>query len=88
VSYASFEVSTRVPGARGAHRPRTRPAPSEVSAFVDQHSDRFGVEPICREIEVSASAYRARRTRPASARAVRDEYLLGEIKRVHKMPDV
>ena len=55
-----------------------------MSAFVDQHRDRFGVEPICREIEVSASAYRARRTRPPSARVVRDEYLLGEIKRVHK----
>jgi len=54
-----------------------------VSAFVDQHSDRFGVEPICREIEVSASAYRARRTRPPSVRAVRDEYPLAEIKRIH-----
>ncbi|MCE5190942.1 MAG: IS3 family transposase, partial [Actinomycetia bacterium] len=54
-----------------------------MSAFLDEHRDRFGVEPICREIEVSASAYRARRTRPPSARAVRDEYLLGEIKRVH-----
>jgi len=64
-------------------RPRTRPAPSEVSAFVDQHRDRFGVEPICREIEVSASAYRARRTRPPSVRAVRDEYPLAEIKRIH-----
>lgn len=51
--------------------------------FVDSHRDRFGVEPICREIEVSASAYRARRTRPPSARAVRDEYLLSEIRRVH-----
>jgi putative transposase len=54
-----------------------------VSAFVDQHRDRFGVEPICREIEASASAYRARKTRPPSARAVRDEYLLTEIRRVH-----
>lgn len=55
-----------------------------MSAFLDEHRARFGVEPICREIEVSASAYRARRTRPPSARAVRDQYLLGEIKRVHR----
>jgi putative transposase len=54
-----------------------------VSAFIDAHRDRFGVEPVCREIEVSASAYRARRTRPPSLRARRDEYLLRVIKRVH-----
>ena len=58
-----------------------------MSAFVDTHRDRFGVEPMCREIEASASAYRARRTRPPSVRAVRDEYLIGEIKRVHKASD-
>jgi putative transposase len=45
--------------------------------------ERFGVEPICREIEVSASAYQARKTRPPSLRAQRDEYLLGAIRRVH-----
>jgi hypothetical protein len=54
-----------------------------VSAFVDEHRDRFGVETICREIEVSASAYRARRTRPPSARSVRDAWLLTQIRRVH-----
>jgi len=58
-----------------------------VSAFVDTYRDRFGVEPMCREIEASASAYRARRTRPPSVRAVRDAYLIGEIKRVHKDSD-
>ena len=58
-----------------------------MSAFVDKHRGRLGVEPICREIEASASAYRARRTRPPSARAVRDEYLLGEIERVHARSD-
>ena len=58
-----------------------------MSAFVDTHRDRFGVEPICREIEASASAYRARRVRPPSARSMRDEYLLGEIERVHDGSD-
>ena len=54
-----------------------------MSAFIDAHRGRFGVEPICREIEVSASAYQARKTRPPSLRAQRDEYLLGAIRRVH-----
>ncbi|MBN1320711.1 MAG: IS3 family transposase [Thermoleophilia bacterium] len=54
-----------------------------MSAFIDAHRDRFGVEPICREIEVCASAYRARRTRPPSKRARRDEHLLAAIRRVH-----
>jgi hypothetical protein len=27
--------------------PRTRPAPSEVSAFVDANRERLGVEPVC-----------------------------------------
>ncbi len=54
-----------------------------MSAFVDGYRERFGVEPICREKEASASAYRARRVRPPSARAVRDEFLLTEIRRVH-----
>lgn len=54
-----------------------------MSAFIDQNRSCFGVEPICRELEVSASAYWARRTRPPSPRAVRDKVLLGEIRRVH-----
>lgn len=54
-----------------------------MSAFIDANRDRFGVEPICREIEVSGSAYWARKTRPPSARSERDEYLLRCIKRVH-----
>ena len=54
-----------------------------MSAFVDTYRDRFGVEPMCREIEASASAYRARKTRPPSTRAIRDEFLLAQIRRVH-----
>jgi transposase-like protein len=77
------EIQRDPEGGECVFRPRTRPAPSEVSAFVDGYRERFGVEPICREIEASASAYRARRVRPPSARAVRDEFLLTEIRRVH-----
>ena len=54
-----------------------------MSRFVDANRARFGVEPICRKLEVSASAYRARRTSPPSARSLRDAFLLEEIRRVH-----
>jgi putative transposase len=54
-----------------------------VSRFIDSCRERFGVEPVCREIEVSASAYRARRTKPPSTRARRDAWLLEQIRRVH-----
>src|SRR5665647_2788238 len=50
--------------------------------FIDAHRVRSGVEPICREIEVSGSAYWARKTRPPSARAQRAEHLLRAIRLV------
>lgn len=46
-----------------------------MSAYVDQHRDRFGVEPICETLDVSASAYYQRKTGERSARAVEDERL-------------
>ena len=54
-----------------------------MSAFIDAQRERLGVEPICRELEGSASAYRARRRRPPSARALRDVWLTAQIRRVH-----
>jgi putative transposase len=54
-----------------------------VSAFIDQGRDRFGVEPICRILGVSASAYFQRATGQRSARAVEDERLLERIREVH-----
>jgi putative transposase len=54
-----------------------------VSAFIDQGRERFGVEPVCRVLGVSASAYYQRRTGQRSARAVEDERLLGRIRGVH-----
>lgn len=54
-----------------------------MSAFIDQNRACFGVEPICRELEVSASAYWARKTKSPSPRAVRDKFVLSEIRRVH-----
>jgi putative transposase len=55
-----------------------------VSAFIDTHRDRFGVEPICRILGVSASAYYQRAEGEVSARAVEDERLLERIREVHK----
>lgn len=39
---------------------------------VDAHRDEFGVEPICRTLEMAPSTYYSAKSRPPSARAVRD----------------
>jgi catechol 2,3-dioxygenase-like lactoylglutathione lyase family enzyme len=54
-----------------------------VSAFIDADRERFGVEPICRVLGVSASAYHQRARGERSARAVEDERLLGRIRELH-----
>jgi putative transposase len=46
--------------------------------------DRFGVEPICRVLGVSASAYYHRARGERSARQLEDERLLGVIRETHK----
>jgi len=51
--------------------------------YIDAHRDRFGVEPICQVLAVAPSTYYAARSRPPSARAVRDAELKPEIRRVH-----
>jgi putative transposase len=54
-----------------------------VTAFIDEHRGRFGVEPICRVLGVSASAYYQRATGQRSARQIEDERLLGRIRELH-----
>jgi putative transposase len=54
-----------------------------VSRFIDEHRGRFGVEPICRVLGVSASAYYHRRRGRRSRRVIEDEWLLEQIERVH-----
>ena len=54
-----------------------------MSAFVDQYRGRFGVEPICRTLGVSASAYYERASGRLSARRLEDERLLGRIRELH-----
>jgi putative transposase len=54
-----------------------------VSRYIDQHRGRFGVEPICRTLDVSASAYYQRSTGERSERVIADERLLERILEVH-----
>jgi putative transposase len=54
-----------------------------VSVFISEHRARFGVEPICRTLGISASAYYRRAKGERSARAIEDERLLGEIEEIH-----
>ena len=55
-----------------------------MSAFIDEHRERFGVEPICEILDVSASAYYQRATGERSARSVEDERLTARIREVHE----
>jgi putative transposase len=53
-------------------------------SFINGHRHRWGVEPICRVLQVAPSTYHAARSRPPSIRALRDAELKVEITRVHK----
>ena len=54
-----------------------------MSRYIDEHRGRFGVEPICSTLGVSASAYYQRATGERSDRQVEDERLLELIKTTH-----
>lgn len=58
-----------------------------MTAFIDEHRDVYGVEPICKVLPIAPSTYylqAARRVNPAirSERAQRDEQLLPHVQRV------
>jgi transposase InsO family protein len=55
-----------------------------VSSYIEEHRERFGVEPICRTLEVSASAYYQRRGGVRSTRSIEDERLLERIREIHE----
>lgn len=62
---------------------------NEKVAYIDAYRNEFGVEPICRALEdtpaqIAPSSYYAARTRPLSARALRDEDLCAAITRIHE----
>jgi putative transposase len=54
-----------------------------VSRYIDEHRGRFGVEPICEVLDVSASAYYQRASGQRSARQIEDERLLERIRELH-----
>ncbi len=51
-------------------------------AFVDDHREEFGVEPICEVLQFAPSTYYDATRRPPSARRLRDDQLKCEIERV------
>src|ERR1017187_1378963 len=53
-----------------------------MTTFIDAQRDRFGVEPICRVLQFAPATYYAATSRPASARAIRDETLKLDVARV------
>jgi putative transposase len=55
-----------------------------VSAFIEKNRVRFGVEPLCRVLDVSASAYYKRATGERSLRDLEDARLLERIRELHE----
>ena len=55
-----------------------------MTRFIDTYRDRFGVEPICRALGVSASAYYHRKTGARSERAWRMSGCSRVIRQTHK----
>ena len=53
-------------------------------AFMSSHEEQFGVKRMCEVLGASRSGYYEWCTRAVSARAARDEVLLGHIRRVHR----
>jgi len=58
--------------------------------YIDMYRSRFGVEPICRTLQateggfITARGYRMVKTRPVSARRVRDQLLADQVARLHQ----
>ena len=55
-----------------------------MTQFIDAHKHEFGVEPICRTLQVAPSSYYAAKSRPPSARSVSDTARAVEVERVHR----
>ena len=55
-----------------------------MTAFIAEHKGKFGVEPICKCLPIAPATYYAAVSRPPSARALADQKLSEEIKRVFK----
>lgn len=55
-----------------------------MTRYIDAHRARYGVEPICRTLEIAPSTYYAATSRPPCQRQLRDDELKPELARVHK----
>ena len=55
-----------------------------MTAFIDTHRPTFGVEPICAYLPIAPSTYYAARSRPSSARTLRDEELAKKIRDIYE----
>jgi putative transposase len=53
-------------------------------SFIDAYRRSFGVEPICRTLQVAPSSYYAAKVRPLSARSVSDATLRDLLIRIHR----
>lgn len=53
-------------------------------AYIDKNRLRFGVEPICSVLQFAPRTYYAAKSRPPSARALRDAGLKDQVARVHE----
>ena len=53
-------------------------------AFIDEHRDEFGVEPICQELPIAPATYYAVKNRAPSARERRDRELTVVIEQEHR----
>lgn len=71
-----------------AYSPGGARPPSEMMvAFIDNHREEYGVEPICEQLPIAPSTYYAHKAQEADptrrcGRAQRDEWLHGEMRRV------
>src|SRR5664280_2858536 len=64
---------------RGFLRGGARPPVLEVTRYIDEQRVTFGVEPICRALEIAPSSYYAAKRRPPSAREIADGALAAEV---------
>ncbi len=56
--------------------PLARPPTEMTVKFIDDNKDEFGVEPICRTLQVASSTYYDNKTRLPSARQLRDQVMM------------
>ncbi|MFJ4761516.1 IS3 family transposase [Kocuria marina] len=69
--------------ASGFLRGGARQPTQQVVAYIDAHKGEYGVEPICKVLQVAPSTYYAAKTRPPSARSVSDAATTAVITKVH-----